>query len=107
MAAVDQTDTAALRAALDGVYGVFYVTVALEMAVLQAEFEQGVLPPLSASEANATDLHHSSQRHSGTTTMQSSIKYQHESACQQANARLRACWQADARSRALACADLR
>jgi len=44
VAAVDQTDTAALRAALDGVYGVFYVTVTLEIAVLQAEYEQGVLP---------------------------------------------------------------
>ncbi len=42
--AVDQTDAAALRAALDGVYGVFYVTVTLEIAVLQAEYEQGELP---------------------------------------------------------------
>ena len=41
--AVDQTDDAALRAALAGVYGVFYVTVSLEIEVLQAEFEQGVL----------------------------------------------------------------
>ena len=40
--AVDQTDAAALRAALDGAYGVFYVTVTLEIAVLQAEYEQGV-----------------------------------------------------------------
>ena len=41
--AVDQTDAGALRAALDGAYGAFYVTVSLEIAILQAEFEQGVL----------------------------------------------------------------
>ena len=41
--AVDHSDAAALRAALDGAYGVFYVTV-----VLHAEFEQGELTPLQA-----------------------------------------------------------
>ena len=39
--AVDQTNAEALRAAFEGVYGVFYVTVSLEIAVLQAEYEQG------------------------------------------------------------------
>ena len=45
---MDQTDAAALRAALNGVYGVFYVTVTLEIAVLQAEYEQGALPQPAA-----------------------------------------------------------
>ena len=42
--AVDQTNPSVLRAALDGAYGVFYVTVTLEIAVLQAEYEQGARP---------------------------------------------------------------